>query len=78
MQCGINGESDMSVTIYLNQQAIELIASSSLQRLHSQLNLPAQGCVFSINGHVVPKSEWEQTMLSTGDQISLFQAIAGG
>lgn len=78
MQSGINGGSDMSVTIYLNQQAIELIASSSLQQLHSQLNLPAQGCVFSINGHVVPKSEWEQTMLSSGDQISLFQAIAGG
>ncbi|ENM3932935.1 sulfur carrier protein ThiS [Vibrio cholerae] len=76
--CTTEGAATVLMTIYLNQQAIQTDISSSLFHLHAQLSLPSQGCVFSLNGHVVPRSEWQQTKLNSGDEISLFQAIAGG
>ncbi|MGL4828814.1 MAG: sulfur carrier protein ThiS [Vibrio sp.] len=66
------------LVIFINQQPFEVVAETSLRELHTQLNLPQQGCVFSLNGDVIPRSEWEHVGLSAGDQISLFQAIAGG
>ncbi|EKF9372621.1 sulfur carrier protein ThiS [Vibrio cholerae] len=76
--CTAEGAATVLMTIYLNQQAIQTDISSSLFHLHAQLSLPSQGCVFSLNGQVVPRSEWQQTKLNSGDEISLFQAIAGG
>ncbi|MEO0890920.1 MAG: sulfur carrier protein ThiS, partial [Pseudomonadota bacterium] len=51
---------------------------ANLQQIISQFALPEMGCVFAINNNVVPRSEWASTVLSQGDSISLFQAIAGG
>ncbi|EJL6633437.1 sulfur carrier protein ThiS [Vibrio cholerae] len=76
--CTTEGATTVLMTIYLNQQAIQTDISSSLFQLHAQLSLPSQGCVFSLNGQVVPRSEWQHTKLNSGDEISLFQAIAGG
>ncbi|ENM3887605.1 sulfur carrier protein ThiS [Vibrio cholerae] len=76
--CTTEGAATVLMTIYLNQQAIQTDISSSLFHLHAQLSLPSQGCVFSLNGQVVPRSEWQHTKLNSGDEISLFQAIAGG
>lgn len=66
------------LVIFINQQPFSVVAETSLRELHTQLKLPQQGCVFSLNGDVIPRSEWEHVGLSAGDQISLFQAIAGG
>ncbi len=76
--CTTEGAATVLMTIYLNQQTIQTDISSSLFHLHAQLSLPSQGCVFSLNGQVVPRSEWQHTKLNSGDEISLFQAIAGG
>ncbi|OTW28190.1 thiamine biosynthesis protein ThiS, partial [Vibrio parahaemolyticus] len=51
---------------------------ANLQQIITQFSLPEMGCVFAINNQVVPRSEWASTVLSEGDSISLFQAIAGG
>ncbi|WP_084659945.1 sulfur carrier protein ThiS [Vibrio sonorensis] len=66
------------VTILLNDLAQEVDSGSTLQGIIEKFDLPELGCVFSINNSVVPKSEWGKTVLSDGDSISLFQAIAGG
>ncbi len=76
--CTTEGAATVLMTIYLNQQTIQTDISSSVFHLHAQLSLPSQGCVFSLNGQVVPRSEWQHTKLNSGDEISLFQAIAGG
>ncbi|TGG90416.1 sulfur carrier protein ThiS [Natronospirillum operosum] len=36
------------------------------------------GVALAVNQEVVPASEWPQRTLVDGDQIQLFQAIAGG
>ncbi|WP_412034652.1 MoaD/ThiS family protein, partial [Vibrio cholerae] len=39
----------------------------SSRKPKAQLSLPSQGCVFSLNGQVVPRSEWQHTKLNSGD-----------
>ena len=66
------------ITIVINDQSHQVASESSLQQIISQFALPEMGCVFAINNKIVPRSEWASTILSQGDRISLFQAIAGG
>ncbi|MCA0938139.1 sulfur carrier protein ThiS [Vibrio alginolyticus] len=66
------------VTIMINQHQHKIEQSTNLQQIITQFSLPVMGCVFAINNNVVPRSEWADTLLSEGDSISLFQAIAGG
>lgn len=66
------------ITIYINQTPHQIARGGDLEQLISQCKLPHQGCVFAINNQVVPRSVWASTLLYDGDEISLFQAIAGG
>lgn len=66
------------ITIVINDQSHQVASALNLQQIIHQFELPEMGCVFAINNNVVPRSEWASTLLSQGDSISLFQAIAGG
>ncbi|KGY10968.1 thiamine biosynthesis protein ThiS [Vibrio tubiashii] len=66
------------ITIVINDQSHQVASESNLQQIIGQFSLPEMGCVFAINNNVVPRNEWASTVLSQGDRISLFQAIAGG
>ncbi|MDV6254188.1 sulfur carrier protein ThiS [Vibrio sp. EA2] len=66
------------VAIAINDQPQQVESNANLQQIITQFSLPEVGCVFAINNQVVPRSEWASTILSEGDSISLFQAIAGG
>tara|TARA_B100001057_G_C22721267_1_gene899799 strand:- start:774 stop:983 length:210 start_codon:yes stop_codon:yes gene_type:complete len=67
-----------NITISINEQPEQVAQSSSLADIIHSLTLPDLGCVFAINNAVVPRSQWQQTIVNEGDSISLFQAIAGG
>lgn len=66
------------VVITINDQLQRVELNANLQRIIVQFSLPEIGCVVAINNQVVPRSEWANTVVSEGDRISLFQAIAGG
>jgi sulfur carrier protein len=40
--------------------------------------MPLQATAVALNDDIVARSEWDNTLLNTGDRIALFQAIAGG
>ncbi len=67
-----------SIEIMINRTAHVVDANINLQQIICQFELPDQSCVFAINNQVIPKSEWQSTVLAAGDAISLFQVIAGG
>ena len=67
-----------NITISINEQPEQVAQSSSLADIIQALSLPELGCVFAINNAVVPRTQWQQTVVNEGDTISLFQAIAGG
>ena len=66
------------ITITINEQSQQAVNQSNLQQIIDQLGLSDVGHVFLINNQVIPRSEWSNTVLSEGDHICLFQAIAGG
>ncbi len=68
----------MFITVSVNGVSQQIKSQSTLTSLQQELNLPTVGCVFAINDQIVPKGLWQTQQLSEGDQISLFQAIAGG
>lgn len=67
----------MQVT--LNNTQISLAESPmTLVDFIAQHCAKSQGVAVAINNAVVPKSEWENTVLAHGDSIDVFEAIAGG
>jgi len=68
----------MLITVNVNSEPRQVKRNSTIESLQVQLELPIVGCVFAINEQIIPKGLWSKTFLNEGDQISLFQAIAGG
>lgn len=67
----------MQVTV--NQQVHILEKNQySLIQLLSRLSLNQQGIAIAINQDVVPKTQWTETTLNDGDDVSVFTMIAGG
>lgn len=77
-QCSDVHSSSKKIVIAINDAPQQVPLGSNLQSIIDQFSLADAGYVFAINNQVVPRSEWNSTMLIEGDCISLFQAIAGG
>ncbi|CEO40664.1 thiamine biosynthesis protein ThiS [Photobacterium kishitanii] len=66
------------IKIWLNDQPVVCEAEQTLSQFVAQLSLPTQGTAMAINQSIVAASEWSTTVIADGDQLALFQAIAGG
>lgn len=65
------------ITISINEQPEQVAQSSSLSDIIQALSLPDLGCVFAINNAVVPRSQWQKTIVNEGDSISLSKLLQG-
>ena len=50
----------------------------TVTQLFTYLDKPLVGSAVAINQHIISRSEWDNYLINEGDNISLFQAIAGG
>ncbi|MCT8344896.1 sulfur carrier protein ThiS [Photorhabdus kleinii] len=66
----------MKITV--NDQPMELMAPLAIQQLLEQLERTQPGMALAINQIIIPRSEWNTHQINDGDNILLFQAIAGG
>ena len=66
----------MYVTINGNQT--ELDDDSSLQQLLQQLKIGEGRIAIELNGEIIPRSQFQQQLLSKGDRVEIVQAIGGG
>ncbi|WP_407331827.1 sulfur carrier protein ThiS [Enterovibrio sp. 27052020O] len=66
------------MNIWLNEQAYSPASASDLDALVRELSLPQQSVAIAINGEIIPRGQWQQTPLTEGIQVAVFQAIAGG
>jgi sulfur carrier protein len=66
----------MHVTINGNQT--ELDDDSSLQQLLQQLKIGEGRIAIELNGEIIPRSQFQQQLLSKGDRVEIVQAIGGG
>lgn len=64
--------------IQINEQVVELAENTNIEQLLAHLNKPLMGSAIAVNQDIISRSHWADTILNEGDNISLFQAIAGG
>lgn len=66
------------MNIFVNEQPITIPELSNIEQLLVQLESPLKGSAVAVNQNIISRSAWTEYQLNEGDQISLFQAIAGG
>jgi sulfur carrier protein len=66
------------MNIFVNEQPLTIPADCNIEQLLAQLQSPLKGSAVAVNQNIVSRSTWTEYKLNEGDQISLFQAIAGG
>ncbi|HDL7751910.1 TPA: sulfur carrier protein ThiS [Yersinia enterocolitica] len=66
------------INIVLNDQPLEVECTITVEKLLQQLNRHQPGTALAVNQVIVPRPDWEKCQLHAGDNILLFQAIAGG
>ena len=59
--------------ILFNDQPMQCVAELTVQ-----LDQRQAGAALAINQQIVPREQWAQHIVQDGDQILLFQVIAGG
>ncbi|AHM76190.2 sulfur carrier protein ThiS [Yersinia hibernica] len=64
--------------IVLNDQPFVVEANITADKLVNQLNRHQPGTALAVNQVIIPRIDWEKCQLREGDNILLFQAIAGG
>lgn len=64
--------------IIINDQSMEFEAPMTISRLFDILQRQQAGTALAINQIIIPRSQWESHLINDGDNILLFQAIAGG
>ncbi len=64
--------------IRLNDQPLELAQPLSVAALLTQLERYQPGTALAINQTIIPRADWADHQVQDGDDILLFQAIAGG
>ncbi|WLD57495.1 sulfur carrier protein ThiS [Salinispirillum sp. LH 10-3-1] len=66
------------ISIQINQTPVELVARCSVEEALRTVVQTQDGMALAVNGVVVPKSQWHQTLVAHGDELHLFRAVAGG
>ena len=62
----------------VNGNSHELDNNINLYQLLEQLKVGKGRVAIELNGKIVPKSQFSQRQLNTGDTIEIVQAIGGG
>ncbi|RUT64652.1 sulfur carrier protein ThiS (plasmid) [Morganella morganii] len=64
--------------ITVNDEVINFDAPVTVSELLASLGRPAAGMAVAVNQTIVVRGCWSEHVVRDGDQILLFQAIAGG
>ncbi|MBD2816096.1 sulfur carrier protein ThiS [Xenorhabdus sp. Flor] len=70
------------MNIIVNDQTVTLPnpvnKPMTVQQLLEHIQRTQSGTALAINQTIIPRSEWDTHLINDGDNILLFQAIAGG
>lgn len=68
----------MKLTITVNDKLVEIAHATSVEQLFCQLNIVSDSSAIAVNQQIVSRENWSEIVLCEGDDILLFQAVAGG
>lgn len=64
--------------IQFNDEPMQCAEGQTVSSLLATLNQLKPGAALALNQQILPREQWEQQIVQEGDQILLFQVIAGG
>lgn len=64
--------------ISVNNKETEIANGGTLADLAAQLELPAQGVAIAVNNKMVPRAQWNDTILNENDSLVIIKAACGG
>ncbi len=64
--------------IRFNEEPMQCAVGLSVAALLRQLNQLKPGAALAVNQQILPRERWDDHLVQDGDQILLFQVIAGG
>jgi len=68
----------MKITIELNGEPYSVDAGTPVVRLLEELKLKRNRVAVEINQAVVPKAEYERTIINEGDRVEVINFVGGG
>jgi thiamine biosynthesis protein ThiS len=66
------------ISISVNGKPLRIHPETTLSDLLRSLDLPERGVAIEVNGKIIPKSQWGDYRLNTGDIVDLVQMMGGG
>ena len=68
----------MLMKISVNNKETDIANGGTLADLAAQLELPAQGVAIAVNNKMVPRTQWNDTILNENDSLVIIKAACGG
>ncbi len=65
------------MNIKVNDKSVSTSAST-VKQLVAELSLPESGVAVALDNKMVPRTRWETTSLSEGDNVIIIKAACGG
>ncbi|HEV2787324.1 MAG TPA: sulfur carrier protein ThiS [Solirubrobacteraceae bacterium] len=67
-------------SILLNGERTSIDDGTTVEQLLGHLDVPpqARGVAVAVDAEVIPRGEWEQTVLADGAQVEVVTAVQGG
>ncbi|NMA75188.1 MAG: sulfur carrier protein ThiS [Bacteroidales bacterium] len=66
------------MTVYLNEKPVTITKDITLSDFLAQQEVPSQGIAVAIDQKVIPRNQWESTLLADQQNILLIHIVSGG
>jgi len=68
----------VAVEVKLNGEPRELPDGTTVAQAVAELTALGAGVAAAVNGDVIPRGSWADTLLRAGDQVEVVTAVQGG
>ena len=69
---------ESSITIFLNGVAKQLAAQTTISQLVEALELDPARVAIELDREIVPRANWERTLLTEGSSVEIVHFVGGG
>lgn len=66
------------ITITLNGESRNVPENADLTAVLERLSLPHQRVAIELNGRVIRRADWPDTVVSSGDKLEVVHFVGGG
>lgn len=64
--------------LFVNGKEHDVAPQISLTSLVRSLELPERGIAIAVNNHMIPRTQWDQSILNVNDKVIIIKAACGG